>query len=251
MTPLVLVLYGVALAAAAVAVWRRPIVALYVFIVGLALHNLVLALLYDAGLRGWEIDVVQAWKEVLLAVAVARVGDGRDPRTHAAVSPAHSGLARARVRSRRLPLRAHPAGRAGRSGRHEGHPLRPPPRARPRRRVLPRPVADPEPRRAAPDRLDAARRRCRARRRRARRPLRGGRRVVARLRRRRLLPLRARVRLPRPRRPAGQLGVQHRRRPLPAARGELHQPAGDGVRARRRAPAVGDRLAGHAPPAAR
>ena len=72
-TALVLVLYGVALAAAAVAVWRRPIVALYLFIVGLALHNLVLALLYDAGLRGWEIDAVQAWKEALLAVAVARV----------------------------------------------------------------------------------------------------------------------------------------------------------------------------------
>jgi hypothetical protein len=72
-TPLVLVLYGVALAAAAAAVWRRPIVALYVFVVGLALHNLVLSLLYDAGLRGWEIDVLQAWKEVLLAVAVARV----------------------------------------------------------------------------------------------------------------------------------------------------------------------------------
>ena len=58
---------------AAVAVWRRPIVALYVFIVGLALHNLVLALLYDAGLRGGAIDAVQAWKEALLAVAVARV----------------------------------------------------------------------------------------------------------------------------------------------------------------------------------
>ncbi len=73
MTPLVLALYGVALAVAAVAVWRRPIVALYVFIVGLALHNLVLSLLYDAGLRGWEIDVVQGWKEALLAVAVGRV----------------------------------------------------------------------------------------------------------------------------------------------------------------------------------
>ena len=73
MTALVLVLYGVVLAVAVVAVWRRPIVALYVFIVGLALHNLVLLLLYDAGLRGWEIDAVQAWKEVLLAVAVARV----------------------------------------------------------------------------------------------------------------------------------------------------------------------------------
>ncbi len=73
MTTLVLVVYGVALATAAVAVWRRPIVALYLFVVGLALHNLVLALLYDAGLRGWEIDAVQAWKEALLAVAVARV----------------------------------------------------------------------------------------------------------------------------------------------------------------------------------
>jgi hypothetical protein len=72
-TSLALVLYGVALAVAVVAVWRRPIVALYAFIVGLALHNLILALLYDAGLRGWEIDTVQAWKEALLAVAVARV----------------------------------------------------------------------------------------------------------------------------------------------------------------------------------
>ncbi len=73
MTTPALVLYGLALAVAAAAVWRRPIVALYAFIVGLALHNLVLSLLYDAGLRGWEIDVVQAWKEALLAVAVARV----------------------------------------------------------------------------------------------------------------------------------------------------------------------------------
>jgi hypothetical protein len=70
---LVLSLYAVLLAVGAVAVWRRPIVALYLFIVGLALHNLVLALLYDSGLRGWEIDVVQAWKETFLAVAVARV----------------------------------------------------------------------------------------------------------------------------------------------------------------------------------
>lgn len=73
MTALVLSIYGVLLVVAVAAVWRRPIVALYVFIVGLALHNLVLALLYDAGLRGWEIDTVQAWKEALLAVAVARV----------------------------------------------------------------------------------------------------------------------------------------------------------------------------------
>ena len=73
MTPLILSAYAVLLAAGAIAVWRRPIVALYVFIVGLALHNLALALLYDAGLRGREIDAVQAWKEALLAVAVGRV----------------------------------------------------------------------------------------------------------------------------------------------------------------------------------
>jgi hypothetical protein len=73
MTALILVLYGSLLAATAVAVWRRPVVALYLFIVGLALHNLAMALLYDAGVHGYALDVVKAWKEVLLAVAVARV----------------------------------------------------------------------------------------------------------------------------------------------------------------------------------
>lgn len=73
MTVAVLAIYGVLLAIAIVAVWRRPIVALYIFVVGLALHNLVMALLYDAGVRGNALDVVQAWKEVLLATAVARV----------------------------------------------------------------------------------------------------------------------------------------------------------------------------------
>lgn len=73
MTALVLVVYGSLAAAGAVAVWRRPVVALYVFIVGLALHNLAMALLYDAGVRGNALDAVQAWKEALLAVAVARV----------------------------------------------------------------------------------------------------------------------------------------------------------------------------------
>jgi hypothetical protein len=73
MTALILVLYTALLAAGAVAVWRRPVVALYVFIVGLAMHNLAMALLYDAGVRGYALDAVQAWKEALLAVAVARV----------------------------------------------------------------------------------------------------------------------------------------------------------------------------------
>jgi hypothetical protein len=72
-TAAVLVVYGVLLVAAGAAVWRRPIVALYIAIVGLALHNLVMALLYHAGLRGTAFDVVQAWKEVILAAAVARV----------------------------------------------------------------------------------------------------------------------------------------------------------------------------------
>jgi hypothetical protein len=73
LTTATLVVYGILLAAAAVAVWRRPIVALYVFIVGLALHNLVMALLYDAGVHDSALDAVQAWKEALLAVAFARV----------------------------------------------------------------------------------------------------------------------------------------------------------------------------------
>ena len=46
-------------------------VALAVLIVGLALHNLVMAELWDAGLRGTSLDVVAAWKDVLLAAALA------------------------------------------------------------------------------------------------------------------------------------------------------------------------------------
>jgi hypothetical protein len=49
---------------------RLPRLALGAFVVGLALHNLVLSELWDAGLRGRGLDVVAAWKEALLAVAV-------------------------------------------------------------------------------------------------------------------------------------------------------------------------------------
>jgi len=66
-------LYGVLLAVAAVTVWRRPLVALYLFIVGLAAHNLVMALLWGAGVRGDSLEAIAAWKEGLLAVAIARV----------------------------------------------------------------------------------------------------------------------------------------------------------------------------------
>ncbi len=50
---------------------RLPRIALVVFVVGLAVHNLVMAELWDAGLRGASLDVVAAWKDVLLAVALA------------------------------------------------------------------------------------------------------------------------------------------------------------------------------------
>jgi hypothetical protein len=49
---------------------RRPVWALHVLVVGLALHNIVMAELWDAGVRGTALDVVSAWKEVLLAVAL-------------------------------------------------------------------------------------------------------------------------------------------------------------------------------------
>ena len=50
---------------------RSGRVALVVLIVGLALHNLVMAELWDAGVRGAALDVVAAWKDVLLAAALA------------------------------------------------------------------------------------------------------------------------------------------------------------------------------------
>jgi len=67
-------LYALLLAAAALAVWRRPVVSLYLFVVGLALHNAVLAALYAGGVRGATLTAMSAWKEILLAVALGRVG---------------------------------------------------------------------------------------------------------------------------------------------------------------------------------
>ena len=86
MTVVELALYALLLSAAGAAVWRRPVVSLYLFVVGLALHNAVMAALYAAGVRGSTLTAITAWKEVLLAVALVRVGtDG--------------------VRARRLPFR--------------------------------------------------------------------------------------------------------------------------------------------------
>jgi hypothetical protein len=72
--PLALALYAVFLLAAGVAVWRRPVGALYLFVVGLALHNAVGAALYGAGVHGAALTAIEAWKEILLAVALVRVG---------------------------------------------------------------------------------------------------------------------------------------------------------------------------------
>ncbi len=50
---------------------RLPRLALAAFVVGLAVHNLVMAELWKAGVRGRALDAVSAWKEVVLAVALA------------------------------------------------------------------------------------------------------------------------------------------------------------------------------------
>jgi hypothetical protein len=57
---------------------RVPRIALVVLAIGLALHNLAMSLLWQAGVRGGALDVVAAWKEAVLVVAfvaaVAAVG---------------------------------------------------------------------------------------------------------------------------------------------------------------------------------
>src|SRR5688500_1560104 len=52
---------------------RVPRYALYAFIALLPLHNLAMASLWDLGVRGTALDVVSAWKEALLAVALGLV----------------------------------------------------------------------------------------------------------------------------------------------------------------------------------
>ena len=60
MTVVELGLYALLLAAAAIAVWRRPLAALYLFVAGLALHNAVMAALYAAGVRGATLTAITA-----------------------------------------------------------------------------------------------------------------------------------------------------------------------------------------------
>jgi len=49
---------------------RWPVYALAFLCVGLALHNLAMAELWEAGVRGDALDVVAAWKEALLGAAI-------------------------------------------------------------------------------------------------------------------------------------------------------------------------------------
>jgi len=55
---------------------RPSVLAFQVLIVGLALHNVVMALLWRAGVRGTELTIVSAWKDVLLLVALVLVARG-------------------------------------------------------------------------------------------------------------------------------------------------------------------------------
>ena len=73
MTAAALAVYGVLLAVGVPAVLRRPAVALYLFILGLPLHNIVMSLLYGGGVRGGALDAIQAWKEIILAAALVPV----------------------------------------------------------------------------------------------------------------------------------------------------------------------------------
>jgi len=50
---------------------RLARLAIVVLTVGLVLHNLAMATLWDVGVRGTALDVVAAWKDVLLLVALA------------------------------------------------------------------------------------------------------------------------------------------------------------------------------------
>jgi O-antigen ligase/polysaccharide polymerase Wzy-like membrane protein len=52
---------------------RRPVWVLHLLVVGLAVHNVVMAELWAAGIRGTPLDVLSAWKEALLVLALGAV----------------------------------------------------------------------------------------------------------------------------------------------------------------------------------
>lgn len=52
---------------------RRPVWALYALVVGLAIHNVVMSLLWRGGVRGTALTIVSSWWDVLLLVALVLV----------------------------------------------------------------------------------------------------------------------------------------------------------------------------------
>ena len=126
---------------------RLPRIALVVFVLGLAVHNLVMAELWDVGIRGASLDVVAAWKDVLLAAAlvVALLAAGKLPSWLWAdrLALAYAALV--------LLYWLLPQGWLGDGSRHaEGTAPRRPPRSDSGRGVLPRASARPHAGRVAP-----------------------------------------------------------------------------------------------------
>ena len=79
MTAVELVVYALLLAVAAAAVWRRPVVALYLFVVGLALHNAVMAAL-SLGISNFRmvpgLNDSPAFVDALAGLVRARIASG-------------------------------------------------------------------------------------------------------------------------------------------------------------------------------
>jgi hypothetical protein len=68
-----LLLMAAAVVAGAWVVWRRPAAALPIFVVGLALHNLVLMVLVESGAPTMGIRAIQAWKEAYVGLLGLRL----------------------------------------------------------------------------------------------------------------------------------------------------------------------------------
>jgi len=73
-TLVLVLLLSAAVLAAAVAVWRRPVLGLPVLVAGMAVHNFVIMALVNAGTPDFAVRGIQAWKEGILLVLAVRLG---------------------------------------------------------------------------------------------------------------------------------------------------------------------------------
>jgi hypothetical protein len=64
---------GLLVTLALVAAWRRPALGLGILVFGVAFHNAMIMVLLDAGTPGLVVRGLQAWKELVLLVLVARL----------------------------------------------------------------------------------------------------------------------------------------------------------------------------------